>query len=226
VLSFDLLALTSFYRGDYAQALDAVDTSLRVNAKIPDLWLLKSATQVAGGDRAGATASLDRALSLLRGTEPSEQTRLLASTYLSYLAWVERYVPGNAGTARQLADRVVALETRFTLGHPLPNAPPAAGGATVEGLRYAAGKLILRLRWHDLPAGTALSGLAYERPLPAGAWTQPADLALFATVAGSGERDLAVPVRRACKPTRVRVDIYLNGRPTLSRTGPGVAPTC
>ena len=226
VLSFDLLALTSFFRGEYAQAVDAADASLAINSKIPDLWLLESAAQVALGDRAGATASLDRALALLRGTEPSQRTRLLASTYLSYLAWVERHVPKNAGSARRLADRVVARETRFTLGHTLPKAPPARGTASVEGLRYAGGKLILRLRWSNLPAGTALSALGYEKPIRTGAWTQPPDLALFATLAGSGERDLAVPLQGTCKPTRVRVDLYLNGARTLSRTGPGVAATC
>ena len=226
VLSFDLLALTSFFRGEYDQALDAADASLAINPKIPDLWLLKSAAQVALGDQAGATGSLDHALALLRGVEPSQQTRLLASTYLSYLAWVERHVPRNADTARRLADRVVALETRFTLGHTLPKAPPASGSASVEGLRYAGGKLILRLRWSNLPAGTALSALGYERPIRTGAWTQPADLALFATLSGSGERDLAVPLHRTCKPTRVRVDLYLNGAHALSRTGPGVATTC
>ena len=85
---------------------------------------------------------------------------------------------------------------------------------------------MLRLRWSNLPPGTALSALGYERPLRTGAWTQPAGLALFATVAGSGQRDIAVPLEGSCKPTRVRVDVYLNGASSLSRTGPGVAPTC
>ena len=226
VLAFDALAVTSFFRGDHAETVDAADQSIAINPKVPDLWLLKSAAQVALGDQAGATASLDRALSLLHGTEPSQRNRLLAATYLSYLAWIERHVPQQAVAARRLADRVVAVETRFTLGRAVSRRLPARGSASVDGLRYAGGKLMLRLRWNNLPPGTALSALGYERPLRTGAWTQPAGLALFATVAGSGERDIAVPLEGTCKPTRVRVDVYLNGAPSLSRTGPGVAPTC
>ena len=137
VVSFALLALTSFFRGDYARAIEATDQALAINAKVPDLWLLKSAAQVALDDPRGANSSLDHALALLRGTEPSQQTRLLASTSLSYLAWVERYVPRDAGAARALADRIVSIETRFTLGRTLPKRPPATGSASVEDLRYS-----------------------------------------------------------------------------------------
>jgi tetratricopeptide (TPR) repeat protein len=226
ILAASLLALTSFYDGEYDAAEDAVARALEINPKVPDLWLLDSAIKVGLGDRAGATASLDSALSLLRGAAPSQQTRLLAATYLSYLSWLERYDPAHAPLARTLTQRVVSTETAFTLGRERPQAPPAKGGVSVDRLRFANGKLTLRLRWHDLPAGTALSAIGYERPRPGGAWTQPPDLALFATVAGSGERSIAVPLTRACKPTAVRVDLYLNGTPTVSETGPGGPATC
>ena len=225
-LSATLLALTSYYQGDYEGSLAATDAAIAINPNVPDLWLLASAIQVARGNRIAAGAALDRALRILRGSAPTQRTRLLASTYLSYLSWLERYVPAHAAAARQLADRVVAVETAFTLGRALPKHPPERGSVSVTGLRYADDKLTLTLRWAGLPAGTALSGLAYERPLPHGAWTQPSALALFATVAGTGKREISVPLQRACKPTRVRVDVYLNGRPTLIRTGPGAAPTC
>jgi tetratricopeptide (TPR) repeat protein len=226
ILSADLLAVTSFFDGEYEESGRAADAALALNPKVPDVWLLKSATEVALGDQAAAADSLDRALRLLRGAEPSQRTRLLAATYLSYLAWLQRHDPAHARLARQLANRVVATETRFTLGRALPPAPPARGTVSVQRLRYAGGRLTLQLRWTGLPAGTALSAIEYERPLRTGAWTQPSDLALFATVAGSGRRDISVPLTRACKPTRVRVDVYLNGSPALTRTGPGVAPTC
>lgn len=226
VLSADLLAITSFYTGRYRDALAATDTALEINPKIPDVWLLKSATQVALGDRDAAASSLERALVLLSGAEPSQATRLLAATYLSYLAWLERYDRAHGAAARELANRVVARETRFTLGRDLPSALPARGTASVDRLRFAGGKLMLRLRWRDLPAGTGLTAIGYEQPLRGGAWSQPAALALFAKVEGDGMRDIAVPLQRACKPTHVRVDLYLNGIPAGTRTGPGVPPTC
>jgi tetratricopeptide (TPR) repeat protein len=226
LLTVGLLALTHFYRGHYEQAVAGTDRALGINDGVPDVWLLRSAAQLALGDTAGAGASFERALAPLRGTVPSAQTRLLASTYLSYLGWVARRVPAEAPAAQELADRVVARETAFTLGHPVSGTPPATGSATVERLRYAAGKLTLRLRWTNLPKGTALSGIAYERPLPDGAWAQPAELALFATLEGSGKRDISVAVDRVCKPTEVRVDLYLDGARTHSSTGPGVAATC
>ncbi len=226
ILGTALVAVMSFYRGDYRNAISAADEGLGINPKVPDLWLLKSAAQAAEGDRSGATGSLNRALAVLRGAAPSQRTRLLASSYLSYLAWVERYVPAEAGAARELADRVVSIETAFTLGRASRARPPKQGAVSVRRLRFAGGRLMMQLRWVGLPAGTALSGIGYERPLSRGAWTQPADLALFATVAGSGRRNISVPLRRACKPTGVRVDVYLNGAPALTRTGPGVPATC
>jgi hypothetical protein len=226
IVSAYLLAISSFFAGEYDAGSDGVDAAIALNEKVPDLWLLKSAIEVARGNRAAAGDALEQAVRLIRAAGPSQATRLLAATYLSYLSWIERHDPAHATGARELANRVVARETSFTLGRALPPAPPARGRVSVGGLRYAAGRLMLRLRWSDLPAGTALSAIGYERPLRRGAWAQPPGLALFATVAGSGSRDVSVPLVRACKPTRVRVDVYLNGAPVLTRTGPGAAPTC
>lgn len=226
LLTIGIVGLTDFFHGDYEQAVSAADEAAGINAGVPDVWLLKSAAQVALGDDSGASASLERALAPLRGTVPSQRTRLLASTYLSYLAWVSRHVPTEAPTARRLSDRVVSLETAFTLDRTLSGSLPPTGAVSVEGLRFAGGRFELRLRWTNLPKGTALSGIGYERPLVRGAWAQPPDLALFATVGGSGERDISVPLSRVCKPTEVRVDVFLNGARALSRAGPGVRATC
>jgi tetratricopeptide (TPR) repeat protein len=219
-----LLALTSFYAGDYEDALAAVDDAIELNAKVPDLWLLRSAAQLALGDTERATASLERALALLRGTVPSQQTRLLASTYLSYMAWIERHVPAAAPDARRLGDRLVAVETRFTLDRStLPSRPPANGAVTVQRLRFEDGELELELVWRDLPKGTALSVLGYERQRRGGAWSQPAPLALFADVSGSGRRAISVPLERACTPVEVRADVYLDGARSGTQTGPGAS---
>ena len=220
-----LLALTSFYAGSYDSSVAAADDAIELNAKVPDLWLLRSAAQLARGDTEGATASLGRALALLRETVPSQQTRLLASTYLSYLAWIDRHVPGARRDAGRLRDHLVAIETRFTLHrNALPSRAPASGTVRVRRLRFADGRLMLRLTWRDLPENTALSVLEYERQRRAGAWSQPAQLALFANVSGGGRRAITVPLERACKPAEVRVDVYLDGARTGTQTGPG-APT-
>ncbi len=94
------------------------------------------------------------------------------------------------------------------------------------GLRYSEGALRLRLRWRDLPAGTSLTGLEFERPTRDGPWVQPPDLALFRTLSGSGKQAISVPLTRACTPLRVRVDVYLDGARALSTTGSGGAPAC
>jgi tetratricopeptide (TPR) repeat protein len=227
ILSAAIVALMSFYHGDVDRALEAIDAAIAINPKVPDLWLLKSAIQVERGAPAAATAALKQALALVSGQTPSERTRLLASSYLSYLAQVAHDAPARAATAQRFADQIVATETAFTLGHALPPRLPAHGTVSVQRLRYARGRLRLLLRWRNLPAGTALSGLGYERPLEHGAWTQPSALALFATVSGSGRRSIDVPLQqRVCKPTGVRVDVYLNGVRTLTKTGPGVRATC
>jgi tetratricopeptide (TPR) repeat protein len=223
-----LLALTSFYAEGYDDAVAALDKALALNTKVPDLWLLRSAAQLARGNGEDAAASLERALALLRGTVPSQQTRLLASTYLSYLAWLEGHDPDVAGDARRLSDRLVAVETRFTLGRDgLPSRAPAEGSVALRRLRFADGRLGLELAWRDLPEGTALSVLGYERQRPDGGWSQPAQLALFADVSGSGRRTVDLPLERACAPVEVRADLYLDGERAGTRTGPGAAtPGC
>jgi tetratricopeptide (TPR) repeat protein len=226
ILATSLLALTQFYRGEYAQALASTDAAIAINPKVPDLWILKGAIEVARGNQPAASAAFAHGTGLLRTATPSQQTRLLASALLSYMTWLERYDPAHAAGARALANRAVSVETAFTLGRALPTNAPARGTVAVKGLRFARGKLRLRLRWVGLPAGTAMSVIGYERPLAAGAWTQPPGLALFATVAGSGGRGIALPLQRVCKPTRVRVDVYLNGKRALVATGPGVPETC
>ena len=218
--------MTSFYQGDYRAAERASADAIAINPRVPDPWLLRSAAQVALGEQAAATVSLERGLAPLRNAEPSQRTRLLSSTYLSYLARVGHDVPARADSARRLADRIVAIETRFTLGKAPRGAAPDTGigrgaGPSVRG-RPIDGSAPL-----DQPSrGTQLSAIAYERPLADGAWSQPPDLALFATVAGSGTRDISVPLRRVCKPTEVRVDAYLNGSRAVTRTGPEVRQTC
>ena len=118
------------------------------------------------------------------------------------------------------------METAFNLGQPSVGRAPKMGTVAITRLRYAHGRLTMRLHWIDLPARTALTAIGYELPVPRGAWAQPAALALFATVRGTGKRDISVPLTRTCAPTRVRIDVFLNSGQRLSATGPGVAPTC
>jgi tetratricopeptide (TPR) repeat protein len=226
VLAYAVAALEPFYRDDFAAARAETGEALKLNARIPDLWLLKSAAELGLGDSAAAGRSLAAALEEVRDQDPSERTRLLASTYLSYLSYVAWARPDVAPEARRLSNQVVARETAFTLGRPVSRVPPLSGDVRVLRLRYTAGRLTFTLRWRNLPARTALSVLGYERPLVNRAWSQPPDLALFAAVRGSGERRISVTLKRVCKPAAVRADVYLNGAPVLVHVGPGVPPTC
>jgi tetratricopeptide (TPR) repeat protein len=221
-----LIALQAFFVGDIDKAIAATDDALAINPHVPDVWLLRAAAQLARGDRPAADAALARGLALATAGGASERARHLAATALSELAWVARHHPARAADARHAADRVVAVETASTLHRRLSATAPAGAGVRVTGLRWAAGRLHLRLAWDHLPPATAVSALAYERPLPGGAWTQPAALALFFEGRGTGARRIVAPARRVCRPTAVRVDVFLNSARVLTRTGPGAAPTC
>jgi hypothetical protein len=193
---------------------------------VPDVRLARSAAQVGVGDGAGAQASLDGALRLLSGSDPDTRTRALAARYVTYLEQVARASPGRVPLVRRLEQEVVGVETRFNLGRRVSGELPARGTVAVEDLRYADGALQGRLRWRGLPAATSLTGLGFERPTRGGAWVQPVELALFRTVSGSGQQVISVPLTRACTPTRVRVDVYLDGARAVSATGPGGEPSC
>jgi tetratricopeptide (TPR) repeat protein len=226
LLGFAAVGVASIYRGRYEEALRSADAGLAINRRVPDLWLLRSAAAAGLGDAGGAGDAQESAFTLLDAAGPSRRVRQVSSDYLSYLEAVAGRVPERAPAARRLGDRMVAFETASALGRPLDGSLPASGTASVRRLRYAHGRLTVLLRWHGLPAGTALSALEYERPIPGREWTQPTDLALFLDVGGSGQRRLSLPLERVCKPTAVRVDLYLDGVRSLTRTGPGVAATC
>lgn len=221
-----LIALLGLHSGQYDVAVEAADEAIAINGDVPDIHLLRSAAEVGRGDEAAAERSLEDALRLVSGTDPSGRTRGLAARYLTDLEQVAAATPASAVTAQRLAQRMVALETGFNLGRTLPGSAPARGSVTVEGLGYEGGILRLRVRWRDLPAGTAVTAIGYERPRPGAPWVQPRDLGLFRTLSGDGEETFAVPVERACAPTALRVDLSLDGAPAGSVTAPGVPPTC
>jgi tetratricopeptide (TPR) repeat protein len=226
LLGFSVVGVDAIYRGRYAEALRAASDGLAINPRVPDLWLLRSAGATGLGDQRGARDALARALSLLEAAGPSRHVRQLSSDYLSYLAAVAAHVPPLAVAARRLGDRMVAFETAATLERPLDGSLPPTGAVDVTRLRYSRGRFGLVLRWHGLPRGTALSAIEYERPIAGREWTQPAALALFLDAGASGRRRISLRLSRACKPTAVRVDVYLDGVRSLTRTGPGVAGTC
>jgi tetratricopeptide (TPR) repeat protein len=224
--AYTLIGIAAIYGGRYPQARAAADGALAINRRVPDLYLLRSAAELGLGHGEGARADLQHAIGLLERSGASRRTRQLSSDYLSYLAAVAWRTRGAAADAQGLADRFVAFETAAALDTTLSGSAPATGRVRVEQVRYVRDRLILDLRWTNLPSGTALSAVEYERPLPGREWTQPTDLALFLNVRGSGRRRISLPLRRACKPTAVRAVIYLNGVRALSHTGPGAAPTC
>ena len=182
---------------------------------------------VALGDSHGADTSRTQLWACSREATHPERTRLLAASYLSYLAAVAHDKPEHADEARRFSTRVVATETAFTLQRKLSGRRPSHRQR--RGRRPEIRKRTTEPR-HPLARSSsrhsALSAIAYERPLAHGAWTQPPDLALFATVHGTGMRRITVPLSRTCKPTAVRADIYLNGARRRSTIGPGVTQTC
>ncbi|MCB0874037.1 MAG: tetratricopeptide repeat protein [Thermoleophilia bacterium] len=225
-LAHSLIALLELHSADYGAAVAAADRAIAINPDVPDVRLLRSAALVGSGDPAAARASAVDARDLLSGSDPSERTRQLAAEYLTALEMVISDSPEHAGAARDLTLEMVRLETAFTGGREVSGTVPARGTATVDGLRYAGGRLRLRLRWSNLPPGTALTAIGFERPTTGGPWVQPPDLALFRTASASGQAQITVPLDRVCTPTRVRVDVFLDGAPAGSSTGPGGVPTC
>ena len=224
--TYTVLCLLRLYAGDYDGAIEAADAAIAINGEVPDIRLARSAAEVGRGDAAAARASLDGALRLLSGSDPSERTRGLSAQYLTYLEQVGAASPSRAPLALSLQQEILGIETRFNLGRPVSGALPVRGSVAVQGLRYVGGELRLQLRWRDLPPGTTLTAVEFERPTRDGPWVQPRDLALFRTLSGTGRQVIAVPLSRACRPTRVRVDLYLDGARALSTTGPGGAPSC
>ncbi len=225
-VALGLLALGAFHTGDYAGAIDAADRILEVNDRAVEALLLKSAAQVGAGDTAGAEASAREARRLLQDVTASSALRRLVRDYLTYLEAVAAANPDRAAAARMLATRTIAVETGLALGREVSGTAPARGGAQITGLRLVDGRLEGRIVTRDLPPGTALAALGYVRPTEDGPWVQPAELALFRSVEGSGSRDFSVVVPGTCAPTAVQVRIYLDGVLADTATAPGTAPTC
>ncbi len=226
ILTVVVIALVAFYAGEYDTSIEAADDATAINAQVPDVFAIRSASELGRGDEEAANASLEEGLGLLDGTEPTPRDRQLASDYINYMEWLIAREPDAARAARAFEERLVRIETGFSLDRDVSGKAPARGSATVRDLRVEDGRLKLRIVWRDLPEGTALSAIGFERPLRDGAWVQPPELALFREASGSGGQAASVALERNCEPTEVRVDVYLDGERVDSTTGPGVAPTC
>jgi tetratricopeptide (TPR) repeat protein len=227
----DLLALAfgaiiGVYAGEYETSVRAATEAIAINGQIPDFFFAKSAAEVGLGDEDAAADSLDGALDLLSGSDPSERTRGLVAEYLTYLEQVVDRTPERAELVSRIEERIIGIETAFNLDREVAGQTPDRGSVEVEGLRYDDGRFRLRTQWDDLPPGTALTLIGFERPAPDRGWVQPRELALFRTVGGSGEDAGGVPIERACTPVELRVDVYLDGAYSESFTGPGGEATC
>jgi hypothetical protein len=225
-LAVALLAILSFYSEDYDGAIAAADDAIAINGSIPDIRLLKSAAQLGVGDVDGTREALDEALALLSGSDPTERTRGIVAQYVTYLEAIAAAQPERADLVAEFEAGLIARETAFNLGREVSGEAPQTGAVAVEGLRFEDGRLRLRLEWSDLPPDTAYTAIGFERPQPDGPWVQPTDLATFRNLAGDGRDVVNEPLERACTPTEVRVDVYLNGELAESAIGPGEAPTC
>ncbi len=218
--------VVNLYAGDYEDAVQFATEAIQINGQIPDFRFLKSAAEVGLGDADAATATLDGALDLLSGSDPSQRTRSLAAEYLTYLEQVAYRSPERANLVSQIEERIIGVETAFNLDREISGQPPNRASVEVEGLRYRDGRFRLDVRWEDIPPDTALTLIGFERPANDSGWVQPSELALFREIAGSGEESGQVPIERGCNPVEVRVDAYLDGAFIESFTGPGGRPTC
>ena len=225
-LALNFLAVIALYAGEFEQSVKAATESISINGQVPDIHLVKSAAEVGLGDNEAALESLDTAGDLLSGSDPSERTRGLFAGYVTDLEQVVNRVPERAPVVNRIERRVIGSETAFTLDRKVSREAPDQGSARVEGLRFSGGKIRLDIRWNDLPAGTALTLIGFERPSPDSGWVQPRELALFRTVSGTGQEAAQGRLDRACKPVEVRVDTYLDGAFVDSAVGPGVRATC
>ncbi len=226
LLALTFAAITGLYAGAYERSVPAATEAIAINGQVPDLRLVKSAAEVGLGDEQAAVDSLEGALELLSGSDPSERTRDLVAEYLTYLEQVVNRTPERAELVSRIEERIIALETAFSLDREVSGEVPGRGSVAIDGLRYRDRRIRLRARWDDLPPGTALTLIGFERPAPDRGWVQPRELALFRTVGGSGEDAGGVPIERACTPVELRVDVYLDGAYSESFTGPGGKATC
>jgi tetratricopeptide (TPR) repeat protein len=219
-------AIIRLYVGEYEGSVRAATEAIAINGQIPDFFFAKSAAEVGLGDGDAAIDSLDGALDLLSGSDPSERTRGLAAEYLTYLEQVVHRTPERAELVSRIEERIIGIETAFSLDREVADQVPDRGSVEVEGLRYEDGRFRLRVQWDDLPSDTALTLIGFERPAPDSGWVQPRELAQFRTAGGSGQEVGAVPIERACTPVELRVDVYLDGAFSESFTGSGGRPTC
>ena len=226
LLALAFAAIVGIYVGEYEGSVQAAIEAIAINGQSPDFRFAKSAAEVGLGDADAATDSLDGALDLLSGSDPSERTRGLVAEYLTYLEQVVYRTPERAELVGSIEERIVGLETAFNLQREVAGQPPDRGSVVVEGLRYEDGRFRLRTQWDDLPPGTALTLVGFERPAPDSGWVQPRELAQFRTAGGSGQEVGGVPIERACTPVELRVDVYLDGAFSESFTGPGGEATC
>ena len=119
---------------------------------------------------AGADASLTRALRLLDGSDPSQRTRLLAASYLSYLASVAHNKPSTRAPSTTPSTASSPPRPHSRSDENSPNRPRRPAASTVDSLRYRERSARTRNPLAELPAGHGarrrrLRATAHERRL-------------------------------------------------------------
>ena len=176
--TYAVLCLLRLYTGDYDAAVAAADAAIAINGAVPDVRLARSAAEVGRGDAAAAHASLDGAVRLLRGSDPSERTRGLSAEYLTYLEQVAAASPARGPLAHSLEQETIGIETRFNLGRPVSGSPPAAGiglgaGAALRRRRAAGAAPVARPSAAHGPGGDRVRAADARRRMGAAARSRP-----------------------------------------------------
>jgi tetratricopeptide (TPR) repeat protein len=215
-----------FYAGDYEGAVERLDAAVDINDRAPEAFLVLTAAELARGDAAAAERALDRGVGLLDVAEASASTRDFAADLFSLLEQVEAAVPERAPDIEATRDRLAAGEAGLVFGEEMSGEAPAGAEFTLDQAELVDDELSTTLSYSGLPDDSLVSLYVYEQPVEGAPFAQPAELARFVTLAGSGSLSGTVDVERVCRPVAFRYDVYVEGARVASLDAPGGEPTC
>jgi len=219
-----LAGMVTFADGRYDLSADLLERAVELNPLTPDVQLARSAVEAARGDEAAAVAWRERAVDLLRPTDPTNRTRGLASGYYTLLQHVVAADPGQAGIAEDMLDQTIAGESALFVGRDMTFDAPDAAELVLDDLDYTDGELTAALSVTGAADDDVVTVVGYELPAEGAGWVQPTEL--FYVGPPTRGRPTTITAQRACVPLAHRFDLYVEGVPVDSVEAQGGAASC
>ncbi|MEZ5382049.1 MAG: tetratricopeptide repeat protein [Microthrixaceae bacterium] len=229
-LSLYISGLYRFFGDDFPGAVERLNLAAEANDAPPETSLALGAAYLADGDDEAASEALKDGVDKLDPAAESAEARQLAADLFTMLEYVAATVPERAEAVADVRTRLAAGEANLSFGEPEAGTPDQDGAPEaafrLERSSFRDGRLEVGVGYEGLAPDSRVTLYAYLQLADGAPFAQPAELARFVELEGSGVLRGEATLELSCAPVAIRYDLYVDGVPSASFAAPGVDATC